>query len=59
MNSAASPIPPRVGSTPRFSSMPRIFGSGMSRTQHLFQNHQLKLGPTGSRGAEIQPNQWL
>ena len=39
-NSSASPTVLRGGSTPRHSSMPRILGSGVSRTQHQFQNHQ-------------------
>jgi hypothetical protein len=39
MNSAASPTTPRGGSTLRLSGMPRILGSVVSRTYHLFQHH--------------------
>jgi hypothetical protein len=39
--------------------MPRILGSGVSRTQHLFQTHQEYLGPGGFRDIGTLPDQWL
>ena len=50
------PRSPEDSSFPRHSSMPRILGSPVSRTQHLLQYHKERLGSVGARDVGTPPD---
>ena len=51
--------PQRTVHSPRLPSTPRILGSLVSRTQHLFQHHQEFLRPAGAGTQEPHPTSGL